>query len=850
MTAMNTFRDEAMQNGDTTTWLYEDATGVLTNKVYADGKGPHYTYTPDCKLATRTWARTVPGTGLACQTLYAYNSSGQLTGIDYSDTTPDVAFTYDRLGHQLSAIAAGVSTNLYAYSRYGQLTNEVVQGLCAASLSRATDSLGRSAGLSVAGVGDPGSPYAVQYGYDTYGRFDSVSSAGNTYTYSYLPGANTVSGMTASSGHAWTRSYEPNRNLISAVTNRYGSTVISAFDYANDEIGRRTAISRSGTAFDTPVRDAYGYNARSEVTSSRRTLAYTPSQEVRGFSYDYAYDPIGNRTSSTEYDHEDSALVSSYTANALNQYSQRSVPGYAGVRGSATNNATVTVNGNTAWRLGKYFYGGDDVENSASADMKELDITAVVNPPGTNTPDIVESVTGKVFVAKSPEAFTYDDDGNMLGDGRFVYTWDGENRLASIETSAAAASAGVPRVRVEYSYDHRFRRIGKESYFWDTSHWSLATSHSFLYDGWNMIRELQYSNIPSFHSSTNSYVWGLDLSGSLQGAGGVGGLLAVAQDGTLYNPAFDGNGNVCEYSSTDGTLAAHYEYSPFGETVIQSGDTADSFAFRFSTKYWEHKGELYYYGYRYYMPRVGLWLSRDPMGETFGCSLYNGHINSALNYVDWLGAFAMWVTPPRISISLPDQVRQYEEERKRREEKDEAIISAYNCLLKELLKFFPEFVKDPTKFSTSNRWTNMSASDTENMENAIAYWDSYIEPFADYYFERGFDSASSWTIADLPKGYDGLNPGVLLIDSDVFYNTTQPITAISTLIHEPEHNLKRLGLDHIDNWGEKTTVALGRAEGYAKSAEYSPTYCCSDTRKVVTTYWDHFLCKCKLPPLP
>ena len=119
----------------------------------------------------------------------------------------------------------------------------------------------------------------------------------------------------------------------------------------------------------------------------------------------------------SEYDHEDNARMSSYAANALNQYTQRTVPGYAGVRGSATNTATVTVNGNTAWRLGEYFYGGDDADNAASAVMKELDITAVVNPPGTNTPDLVESVTGRVFVAKSPEVFTHDDDGNMLSDG-------------------------------------------------------------------------------------------------------------------------------------------------------------------------------------------------------------------------------------------------------------------------------------------------------------------------------------------------------------------------------------------------------------------------------------------------
>ena len=364
---------------------------------------------------------------------------------------------------------------------------------------------------------------------------------------------------------------------------------------------------------------------------------------IRGFSHDYAYDPIGNRTSSTEYDHEDHARVSSYTANELNQYEQRTVPGYAGVRGSATNNATVTVNGNSAWRLGKYFYGGDDVENAASAVMKELDITAVVNPVGTNEADLVESVTGKVFVAKSPEAFTYDDDGNMLSDGRFVYTWDGENRLASIETSEAAASVGASRVRVEYSYDHRSRRIGKviSRGGAEAQSWEVAESRTFVYDGWNMIREIQYSTIPSFHSSANFYVWGLDLSGSLQGAGGVGGLLSVSviggDDSGLFFPAFDGNGNVCEYTDAASAIVAHYEYSPFGETVVQSGDFANAFTFRFSTKYWEHGAKLYYYGYRFYSPNVGRWLGRDPLGEQGGVNLSGVDNNNFLSFVDLCG---------------------------------------------------------------------------------------------------------------------------------------------------------------------------------------------------------------------
>jgi hypothetical protein len=61
---------------------------------YADGQGPSYTYTAGGKLQTRTWARTVNGQPLT--TTYAYNNAGDLVSVDYSDSTPDVAHTYDR----------------------------------------------------------------------------------------------------------------------------------------------------------------------------------------------------------------------------------------------------------------------------------------------------------------------------------------------------------------------------------------------------------------------------------------------------------------------------------------------------------------------------------------------------------------------------------------------------------------------------------------------------------------------------------------------------------------------------------------------------------------------------------
>lgn len=45
-----------------------------------------------------------------------------------------------------------------------------------------------------------------------------------------------------------------------------------------------------------------------------------------------------------------------------------------------------------------------------------------------------------------------------------------------------------------------------------------------------------------------------------------------------------------------------------------------------STKYWDEDTKLAYYGYRYYGPGVGRWLSRDPLGTWVGgkTSLING----------------------------------------------------------------------------------------------------------------------------------------------------------------------------------------------------------------------------------
>jgi hypothetical protein len=225
----------------------------------------------------------------------------------------------------------------------------------------------------------------------------------------------------------------------------------------------------------------YGYNARSEVTNAVRrqgTDLGNPGDPVAGQSFGYQYDPIGNRTWSRRGDY-----ARAYAANQLNQMSSRGVPSVAHLLGSADEDATVTVNGQSVTRQDAYWYKALAVTNTSAPAYERIVIDATWS-------NLLDSVTGNVFVASTPESFTNDADGNLLSDGRFTYEWDGENRLLAIETASAAANAGVPRVRVRFTYDHMSRRIGKtvlDAYTNGT--YSATNQIAFLYDGWNLIAE-------------------------------------------------------------------------------------------------------------------------------------------------------------------------------------------------------------------------------------------------------------------------------------------------------------------------------------------------------------------------
>ena len=126
-------------------------------------------------------------------------------------------------------------------------------------------------------------------------------------------------------------------------------------------------------------------------------------------------------------------------------------------------------------------------------------------------------------------------------------------------------------------------------------------------------------------------------------AGGVGGLLMATISNTNCFAAYDGNGNITALiNAVDNSIAASYEYSPYGEPIRETGLLARQMPFRFSTKFWDEESGLIYYNYRFYSPTLGKWISRDMTGENGGVNLSVFLANSPLNTIDTDGNRPFW----------------------------------------------------------------------------------------------------------------------------------------------------------------------------------------------------------------
>jgi RHS repeat-associated protein len=341
-----------------------------------------------------------------------------------------------------------------------------------------------------------------------------------------------------------------------------------------------------------------------------------------GRAWAHVRPPAGGGTSGQ------SLPLSRYTNNLLNQITSRDFPGTNDLLGTVPAWATVSVNGQTnVYRHGEYFQKAITVNNTTGA------VWLALTNQGLSNGAVVQTVTGNLFFPRTAETFQYDADGNLTNDGRWNYTWDAANQLTSMESRAGI----LPAQKLLFTYDWLGRRISKTVSNNVAGTWQLTTDNRFVYDGWNLIAILD-----SQSSILASFTWGLDASGTMQGAGGVGGLLSMTIPGGTnagtYFYCYDGNHNVVGLiSASNGAVVAQYEHGPFHELLRATGPLAQTNHFLAATKYLDWETGLYYYGFRYYDPSTGRWLSRDPIGEAGGRNLQGFVLNSPQRHYDVLG---------------------------------------------------------------------------------------------------------------------------------------------------------------------------------------------------------------------
>ena len=197
--------------------------------------------------------------------------------------------------------------------------------------------------------------------------------------------------------------------------------------------------------------------------------------------------------------------------------------------------------------------------------------------------------------------------------------------------------------RIEWTYEAFGRRIQKVTSIWTNNVWFVVENLKFVSDPMLFGRHIVELNATN-NTLVRSYVWGLDLSGTMDGVGGVGGLAWVtlhAASGSASGTHFvcyDGNGNIVALiNAATGDVTARYEYGSFGEPIRISGTAATLNPFRFSTKRTDNTTDFVLYEMRIYVASLGRWGSKDPIEELGGRNLHGFARNNLISRFDRLG---------------------------------------------------------------------------------------------------------------------------------------------------------------------------------------------------------------------
>ena len=109
----------------------------------------------------------------------------------------------------------------------------------------------------------------------------------------------------------------------------------------------------------------------------------------------------------------------------------------------------------------------------------------------------------------------------------------------------------------------------------------------------------------------------------------------------FYHP--DHLGSSSFITNLEGEVVQHIEYVPFGEVFIEERNNVWNTPYLFNAKEFDEETGMYYYGARYYDPRLSLWMSTDSKEEKMpAVNSYCYVFNNPVVYLDPSGEFPWW----------------------------------------------------------------------------------------------------------------------------------------------------------------------------------------------------------------
>jgi RHS repeat-associated protein len=593
--------------GDTTQWGY-DLYGRVTNKLDATGTNSlSYQYDADSRLTNR-WSIA------KSNTVYSYDNVGNLTGVTYH-TNHSLSFSYDNM-NRLTTMSDGVGTTTFTYTPAGQLASE--SGPWASDTVAYTYTNRLRSGLNLQ---QPNASAWVQnYGYDLAARMTGISSPAGTFAYTYNTGlGGTVSAsalvqeVALPYGAAITNAYDGNARMTDTALVNTGGSILDSSVYTYNVGNQRTTLQRIGTNTAPFTNTAtYTYDPIGEVVADVASQGTTNRLNEQ---LHYVFDPAGNLNYRTN-----NALIENFQVNTLNELTAN------------TNGGTLTVMGTTTSPAASVSVNGATASNYSDATFAAPGLPLTTTYTATASDSLGRSATNTVSVSiAATTTFQYDGNGNLTNDGLRSFAYDDENQLIQVWVPGQWLS--------QFTYDGKMRRRIRQEFTLQGTNWVQTNEVFYVYDGNVVIQERDLNNLP-----TTTFTRGKDLSGSLEGAGGIGGLLArtsqAYSDGPLAGQSYyhsDGNGNVTMLINSSNAVVAKYLYDAFGNILSKAGLLADANLYRFSSKEAHPNSGLVYYLYRYYDPNLQRWPNRDPIEENGGINLYGFIDNDPVDYSDIFG---------------------------------------------------------------------------------------------------------------------------------------------------------------------------------------------------------------------